>query len=62
MDFGGQNGVQNLLKSYLKMDPKKGGVLGASWAALGPSLSGSGGPGRWFGGGGSFAGRGFRVA
>ena len=31
------------------MDPKKGGVLGASWATLGPSLSGSGGPGHWFG-------------
>ena len=50
MDFGSQNGVQNLLKNYLKMDPKKGDVLGASWAALGPSLSGSSDPGRWFGG------------
>ena len=42
VDFGSQNGTQNLLKSYLKTDPKKGlqknGLwrrLGASWGRLG---------------------------
>ena len=42
VDFGPQNGTQNLLKSYLKTGPKKGlqknGLwrrLGASWGRLG---------------------------
>ena len=57
VDFGPQNGAQNLLKSYLKTDPKKGlqknGLwrrLGASWGRLG-ALKSMGGAGPAHGGG-----------